>query len=98
MGSFIDTAWRCVKWIGNCINSVVSWWYTFMEGVNKLVHSFLMLKKLQILSSDCPKVVGEIVAIKKEKDELDRKADNYYRKLSFNDRRTVDSLLEERNY
>lgn len=43
-----------------------------------MVHGFLMLKRNKIESSDSPKAVGEVVAIRKEKDELEKKADNIY--------------------
>ena len=98
MGTFVETAWRCVRWIGRCIYRVVDWWGVFMEGVNQIVHGFLMIKRNKIESSDSPKAVGEVVAIRKEKDELEKKADNIYRKLSDNDRKVVDELLENKDY
>ena len=98
MGGFIETAWRCVKWIGNCIYKVVTWWGPFMEGVNAIVHGFLMLKRNKIERSENPKTVGEVVAITKEKDQLEEKAQKLYKNLSSNDKNTVDELLEKRNY
>ncbi len=98
MGTFVETAWRCVRWIGRCIYTVVNWWGTFMEGVNQIVHGFLMIKRNKIESSDSPKTVGEVVAINKEKGELEKKADSLYRTLSNKDRNVVDDLLRERNY
>ena len=98
MGGFIETAWRCVKWIGNCIYKVVTWWGPFMEGVNAIVHGFLMLKRRPIENSDNPKAVGEVVAIRKEKDQLEEKANSLYKNLSRNDKNTVDDLLKNRNY
>ncbi len=98
MGNFAETAWRGVKWIGNCINKVVSWWDEFMDSVNKLVYNFLIRNQTTIESSDDPKKVGEVVGIKKEKDQLEEKADNIYRTLSSNDKITVDKLLANRNY
>ena len=98
MGSFVETAWRCVKWIGNCIYNVISWWGEFMEGVNSFVHGFLMLKRTTIERSDNPKVVGEIVAIEKEKGQLEEKAEEKYKNLSSRDKNTVDELLKKRNY
>lgn len=98
MGTFVETAWRCVRWIGRCIYTVVKWWGPFMEGVNQTVHAFLMLKRYIIERSDNPKTVGEVVAINKEKGELEKKADNLYRTLSNYDRNVVDDLLRERNY
>jgi len=63
-----------------------------------MVHGFLMIKISKIESSDNPKAVGEVVTIRKEKDELEKKADNIYRKLSDKDRNVVDDLFENRNY
>jgi hypothetical protein len=98
MGSFVETAWSCVKWIGNCIYRVISWWGEFMAAVNSFVHGFLMLKRAIIERSDNPKGVGEIVAIEKEKDQLDEKAKETYNTLSQKDKDTVDELLANRNY
>ena len=98
MGGFVETAWRCVKWIGNCIYSVINWWGRFMDGVNAIVHGFLTRSRSQIERSDNPKAVGEVVAIRKEKDQLEEKADNMYGGLSKKDQKTVDELLKKRNY
>ena len=98
MGGFVETAWRCVKWIGNCIYRVIKWWGPFMEAVNAIVHGFLILSRSQIERSDNPKAVGEVVAIRKEKDQLEKKADSIYGGLSSKDKNTVDKLLEDRNY
>ena len=98
MGSFVETAWRCVKWIGNCIYQVVTWWGIFMNKVNSIVHSFLMRNQETIESADDPKTTGEVVAIRKEKDQLDEKANQMYETLSNNDKNTVDALLAKRDY
>ena len=98
MGSFVETAWRCVKWIGNCIHRVIVWWGKFKEAVNSIVHSFLMENEIPILSADDPTTTGEVVAIRKEKDQLDEKANQMYETLSNNDKNTVDALLAKRDY
>ena len=69
-----------------------------MEAVNSIVHGFLMLKRTIIERSDNPKGVGEVVAIQKEKDQLEEKARETYNTLSSKDKNTVDMLLENRNY
>jgi hypothetical protein len=40
----------------------------------------------------------EIMAIKKEKEQLDEIAAAKYRSLSWNDRQILDELLAQRNY
>lgn len=49
-------------------------------------------------NSDSHKVYGEFVAIRKEKRELEKKADNIYRSLSDKDRKICDELIENENY
>lgn len=98
MGGFIETAWRCVKWIGNCIFNVVSWWGVFMEGVNAITHAFLLVKRRKIESADNPKAVGEIAAIGKEKNQLEQKANDLRRNLSNHDKNILDDLLENNSY
>ena len=48
-----------------------------------------MLKRNAIERSENPKGVGEVVAITKEKDQLDEKAKQLYKNLSSNDKRIV---------
>lgn len=98
MGSFVETAWRCVKWVGKCILEVVDWWIEFMDSVNSLVHSFLMRVRKMIEEAENPRTVGEVIAIKKEKEQLDKKADELYKTLSQNDKNRVDEILSKKNY
>lgn len=98
MGTFIETSLRCVKWIGNCINKVVLWWFPFMENVNFITFSFLRAKRNKIESAENPKTVGEIVAIGKEKQQLEEKANQLYKDLTNRDRDIITDLLQRKNY
>ena len=47
-----------------------------------------------IQQSDDPKTVGEITAIKKEKDQLEEISTAKYMSLSFSDGQMIDGLLD----
>jgi hypothetical protein len=68
------------------------------KNVNNIKYNYIMVNLDFIQQSDDPKTVGEIMAIKKEKDQLDEIADTKYRSLSWSDRQRLDELLDQRNY
>jgi hypothetical protein len=98
MGNLIKTAWKCIKWIGNCIHRVIEWWGPFKEGVNRNTYNYLIGKQNAIVTAQNPVGVGEVLAINNEKSQLEDIADRKYMSLSMRDQQRVDELLEERNY
>jgi hypothetical protein len=51
-----------------------------------------------IKESQDPKNVGEIIAIKKEKDQLEYISESIYKNLSWSDQQRIDGLLDQRDY
>ena len=98
MGNFVSLAWKGIKWIGNCIHKVISWWGQFKDGVNQNTYNFLVGKQNQILNANNPRGVGEIIAINDEKSQLENIASRQYKHLTYEDRQRVDGLLDERDY
>lgn len=98
MGNFNNVASRCVIWIGNCITRVYIWWIDYKDNANNITLLFIMDKKDYILSADMPKTVGEVIAIKKQKQQLDQTAKRLYKELSASDQSLVDDLLRNRDY
>lgn len=98
MGAIASVAKKGVRWIGNCIERVVSWWRGHKERVNNITYNYIMINVEFIKQSDDPKTVGEIMAIKKEKDQLEEICVAKYMKLSYNDQQRLDELLDQRDY
>ena len=98
MGSFVDTVKRVVKWIGGCISKVISWWRSFRDAVDQKTINYIIIYQNVIINADDPDVFGEVLAIKKEKSELERIAQQKYLKLSGRDRQNIDALLDNRDY
>lgn len=98
MGSFISTAWRVIRWIGNCIHRVIGWWGSFKEEVNQNTYNFVIGKQNSILNANNPRGVGEVIAINKEKEQLEDIADRRYQQLTWDDQQRVDELLSRRDY
>jgi hypothetical protein len=98
MGNFVNIAWRGIKWIGNCIHKIISWWGAFKEGVNQNTYNFLIGKQNEIMNTNNPRGVGEVIAIKSEKDQLEDIAERQYQSLSYDDQARVDELLSRRDY
>lgn len=89
---------KIVKWCGNCIESVVNWWSPHKEKVNNLALNEILVNQNTIMEADNPKAVGEIIAINREKYELDNISAQKYKNLSWNDRQRLDDLLDRRDY
>ena len=68
------------------------------KNVNNKKYNYIMVNLDFIQQSDDPKTFGEIMAIKKEKEQLDEIAAAKYRSLSSSDRQMLDQLLEQRDY
>lgn len=98
MGSFSSTAWKVIKWIGNCIHKVINWWGSFKEGVNQNTYNFVIGKQNSIVNANNPRGVGEVLAINKEKEQLEDIADRRYQQLTWDDQQRVDELLSRRDY
>jgi hypothetical protein len=98
MGAITTVARKCVTWIGNCIEKVVSWWSPHKENTNNITHNYIMANQVFIMQSDDPKNVGEIMGITKEKDCLEDISLRIYKQLSWNDRGRLDGLLDARDY
>ena len=98
MGNYTSKAWSCVKWIGSNIVKFVKWAKPFIDGINSIVHGFLLIYEALIRKADNPKKVGETVAIKKEIEELEITAKRNYERLSSSDKNLIYELLKDRNY
>lgn len=98
MGGIANVAKKVVGWIGDCIETVVSWWKPHKEKVNKITYNYIMVNQQFICQSHDPKNVGEIMAIKKEKVQLEDISAKNYRNLSYGDRQRLDELLDQRDY
>ena len=98
MGGFVTAAKKVVKWIGGCINKVISWWKSFRDDVDQRTINYIIIYQNVIIKADDPEVFGEVLAIKKEKSELERIAQQKYLKLSCRDRQNIDALLDNKDY
>ena len=98
MGGFVTAAKKVVKWIGGCINKVISWWKSFRDDVDQKTINYIIIYQNVIIKADDPEVFGEVLAIKKEKSELERIAQQKYLKLSCRDRQNIDALLDNKDY
>ena len=98
MGNLTSLAWRGIRWIGNCILIVISWWDSFKDRVNQNTFNVLIRRQDQILNALNPQGVGEIIAINDEKSQLEDIASRYNRNLTFEDRQRIDLLLDQRDY
>lgn len=98
MGTIAKVAKKCVNWIGNCIEKVISWWSPHKDKVNNITYNYIMININFINQSQDPKNVGEIMAIKKEKDQLEYISESIYKKLSWSDQQRIDGLLDQRDY
>ena len=98
MGGFVTAAKKVVKWIGGCINKVISWWKSFRDDVDQKTINYIIIYQNVIIKADDPEVFGEVLAIKKEKSELERIAQQKYLKLSGRDRQNIDALLDNKDY
>ena len=98
MGAVANVVKKFVGFVGNCIQKVVSWWSSHKERVNNITYQYIVINQQFINDSQDPQTVMEIMAIKKEKDQLDEIADSKYRSLSWSDRQRLDELLAQRNY
>ena len=50
------------------------------------------------MNTNNPRGVGEVIAIKSEKDQLEDIAERQYQSLSYDDQARVDELLSRRDY
>ena len=60
--------------------------------------NLLIIYQNVIIDADDPEVFGEVLAIRKEKSELESIAQQKYLKLSGRDRQNIDALLDNRDY
>ena len=98
MGGFISTVKKVVKWIGGCINRVISWWKSFRDEVDEKTINYIIIYKTVIVGADDPETFGEVMAINKEKSELELIAQRKYAGLSDRDKLGIDALLNNRDY
>ena len=98
MGGFVSTVCSFVRWIGQTICRVVDWFADFVENVSQVVKSFIFGIEQTIRSADNPKLFGEAAAIRKERGELDKKANDLFRQLSRRDQNNLDDLFRDHMY
>ena len=98
MGGFVTAAKKVVKWIGGCINKVISWWKSFRDDVDQKTINYIVIYKTVILNADNPDTFGEVMAINKQKSELEIIAQRKYLSLSTRDKESIDSLLANKGY
>lgn len=98
MGGFVSAAKTVVKWVGNCISKIISWWKSFRDDVDQKTYCYIIIYKTLILQADDPQTFGELMAIRKEKSELEKIAQKKYASLSWNDQSRIDALLDNRDY
>jgi hypothetical protein len=98
MGAVANVVKKAINWIGNCIETVISWWSPHKERVNNITYQYIVINQKFINESQDPKTVMEILAIRKEKEQLDEIAASKYRSLSWSDRQMLDELLEQKDY
>jgi hypothetical protein len=98
MGAVANVVKKAISWIGNCIETVISWWSPHKERVNNITYQYIVINQKFINESQDPKTVMEILAIRKEKEQLDEIAASKYRSLSWSDRQMLDELLEQKDY
>ena len=93
MGGFVSTVCSVVKWIGDCICRVIDWFTRFVESVGRTVKQFIFGIEDTIKSADNPRKFGEAAAIRKERGELDKKAQELYKGLSPRDQQLLDKCF-----
>ena len=98
MGSFVNAVKRVVKWIGGCISRVISWWRSFRDDVDQKTINYIIIYQTVILNADNPETFGEVMAINKQKSELEIIAQRKYLSLSSRDRSNIDALLDNKDY
>ena len=98
MGALASAAKKVVKWVGNCIEKVISWWSPHKEKVNNITYNYIMVNQYVVINAQDQKTVLEIMGIKKEKDELEGISSANYMNLSYADRERLDQLLDQRDY
>ena len=98
MGAVASVATKIVFWVGNCIAAIITWWKSHKDKVNKETLNYLINNKNIISQADDPKTMCELLAIRKEKGELEVIASRKYYSLSLSDKNRIDALLMERDY
>lgn len=98
MGNFDSIVKRGLRCIGNLIADIIKWWEEFKEEVNNKVYKFMKTVEIIIKKAENQKTVGEVIAIKKEKFELEKKADELYKTLSSDDQESVNEALKNIQY
>ncbi len=92
---FLETSWKIIKWCGNIIFKVVSWFFgEIREIVENSVKAFIKsvenkLKK----ATDFIKTL-KVATITKMLDELKKMAKKYYEELTEKDQNLIKELFE----
>ena len=98
INDFMDKAIKVIKWAGNLIFSVISWFVgqirDIVENAVKIFIQACMDKLRQ--AQDFVNTLKAAV-IKKMIDELTKVADKYYKKLSPNDKSIIDEIFANDN-
>lgn len=96
MGSIIDFISSLVNWVGDLIASVIEW---FEKEVREFVlgetQSFLEKKSDDIQKTENPKQVAKVAAELKSLKELQKIAEAEKKKLSDNDKATINELFKD---
>ena len=95
MNDFLEKSWKVIKWAGDIIYSVVSW---FFGGIRDMVESavkeFIKYAEDKLKKAiDFAKTL-KVAVIKKMMAKLAEVAEKLYKELSSNDKKIIDNLFE----
>ena len=98
MGAVVEFAKKVVKFFGDVIERIVSWWRGHKEKANQNTLIFLQDNSTYIDQSYNKEGVINILAASKQKSELEDRVLRRYGSLSSADRRRVDEILDQGYY
>ena len=95
MNDFLEKGWKVIKWAGDIIYRVVSW---FIGGIREMVENavkdFLKYAEKKLKQAiDFAKTL-KVAVIKKMMSKLAEIANKLYKELSPNDKEIIDNLFE----
>jgi hypothetical protein len=98
MGNFFEKVESGLRCLGRCVCRVLIWFVEFLEQVTYVVKAFLYKFQNTIINADNPQRFGECVAIKKELEEVTKKANESYNSLTENDKNRINQIFNNSSY
>ena len=98
MGAVVEFAKKVVRFFGDVIERIVSWWREHKEKANQTTLNFLQINYVYIDQSYDKERVINVLSASKQKSELEDRVLRRYGPLSSEDRRRVDEILDQGYY